>query len=438
MTLLDTNVSPHKPTSPTKTRRPRATSEYIGGTQVARAMGRHILRQNLPVGPLRLFCAMYSRALHYGDGNAKSWLLYHPQYEAKWGFTSNDMSKWSRELEKKAGTKYKRGRKFPGQKGEPPELTPWYHPDDVDAIPPEGDGWELLTVVYDALEQYLHLILEGSGPGEKAALKMWLYFAVEAGTWGRRSVEVSDRQLGLSENDARNGRRRLAEAGFTIDTGCGRRATKYQISKRQPPCFLQGSQNSHTVNTPEDIDIDEREDTGYAEEICISPDELVDHVMLEYSVPATKEMRALCSQLIERNVDHEVFNRMTRELDNEKARTLLPNVPYVHARLREMLRRLPSPLPPPIRETEWDIAFAEFMHIRRETVRSMSEDERDELRAWTITHYAPREVHSTILYYGLDDERCLRWLTDGYIKRSGVDVPKWIQHTINIKRSLGD
>ena len=79
-------------------------------------------------------------------------------------------------------------------------------------------------------------------------------------------------------------------------------------------------------------ELDEYE-TADAGEIFISTDEMVDHVVLEYSVPATREIRALCSDLINRNVDHKVFNQITKELDWEQPRPFQFGVGYVHARL---------------------------------------------------------------------------------------------------------
>jgi hypothetical protein len=403
--------------------------------QIIRAQLRHLNRiPGLSKPALATALCVSIRALKHGDIAELQVRQKQIAATLKYG-SDKSIGNACRELQAKADAEYD-----PAHPGKYGTLTFFYHADDVDRIPPKGNDWDRASDVYGALSRVLDLIMRRqSNEGVRDALRILLWFLAEAGTWARTYVEVSDKQLGLKDGAGAKARRVLRESGFTVTEGCGTTKTRYTIgtnSGGQSPEICSPHQNSRTgYKDPLHLELDEYE-AADAGEIFTSTDEMVDHVVLEYSVPATREIRALCSDLINRNVDHKVFNQITKELDWEQPRPFQFGVGFVHVRLREMIRRTPAPLPPPTRETARERATQAFFRIYRGSVLSMSEDELDALRAWAVSYFVPQEVHATILYYGLDDERCLKWLTDAYVKRSGVDMTEWINRMIEIERSL--
>ena len=419
--------------------------------QRIRAQGRLLTRnaKGLGAAALKVTVPLLARAIKHGD--IAGLQVPQLQYAAMIQRQPKTVYAALRKIEQTGVGSYRRA--FPGKYA---EVTFHWDPDDLDCIPPDTDAHETVGPLAEACISAIVQICRTRHKGVGPALQFMLMFLTEAVTWGRRSMSISDSDLGVSADAGKHARALLRLSGFTITSGNGRTPSRYTLGTSLPSestdghpedgnCTGQTGEQPAPHQTKPYLERDNRSVNGHVDDgtadagIIIHIDEMVDHVISEYGIRPNPVIHGYCQQAIAAGVTHPEFNRITRQLDREQQRPERYGVGFVVKRLELTVERLQArhdplyDLPVITPETPRQWAEAEFTRRFSAALHELDSDELDQLRVAAASRgYDPMFIDTR----GLDDPLWRKYMAEVYAHSLGVEFHLWVTEHARLHEQL--
>jgi hypothetical protein len=431
---------------------------HTANLQQVRAAGRHALTKPLTQAEMAVMCWFVLNASRYGTNEIAA---NFADITKQLGYSDAAAGKAIAQLVKHGVLERVSNplSPLPGRHGLSPTFRVVAPAEYIDAIPPAGDRWELVSDIRPTYERIMRglgaLRNSPANPGGLAGAWRVLLTAIgESLTWGRVSFSGNDTALELGKNGYLT-RRALAHVGVVVETGSGRRDTEYSFGQicsdvdpdplESPPLY-ELALSVYSSNPDEASSADaEVVDMHAGEEWPATTDEIADAVAATYSVPVTRPIREQASRLSKKGVTLEEMHRYLRWKREEYEPKCGFGVGWVTERLTEIVAQhqavvshelhdgfRTAPPPSPLTRAE---AEAEWLMLHTETVAEhMNADQLAELYSYVLDNTAPGDTTRHALsnatadhpWDPLDNPAVLADVAAAHGHRTGIDRDGWI------------
>ena len=283
----------------------------------------------------------------------------------------------------------------------------------------------------------------GDRRGVAGAWRVLLAMLGESGTWGRIEWAGSDTALGVTTGSAT--RRILADIGVTHILGRGHSPTRYQIGDNgcweTPDPSQEPTQLREHVEITKDPPAAENPPDGgdgfsNSRTWPLTTDEVLDEVLDEYNVAATRPLRQQAARLSKECVTRSDLRIYMDAFDEREPRPPQYGPGWVMHRLAQLFEhhcdvydRVP-PVAPPTREE----ATKAFFEHHRSSVIDMGADELLALYAEILrSRSAPPDIAHQLIDVDNDpwaplhaNPATLAWVADLHAARLGITLTAWI------------